>query len=401
MPKINSDILRWARETADLSLKEAAKSLNIHGRDEVTPESRLEAIEAGLTDPGRPLLVKMASVYHRPLLTFYLTKAPRTGDRGRDFRVLPLDQPKSANALLDALIRNVQARQGLIRAVLEEDENFVRYQFVGSFEISDNPHAVAISISQTLKLSLNEYRKAPSAHDAFNLLRNRTESAGIFVLLAGNLGTFHTNIDLETFRGYALADDIAPFVLINEHDSDAAWSFTLVHELAHIWLGQTGISGENAAGEIEQFCNKVAGEFLLPVEELKELDVWTNTKFEIAFENISSFASMRNVSCSMVAYKLFLEGRISRAMWHRLSNEFRDLWIDNRHRKQERAKQKEGGPNYYVVRRHRLGLVMIDVVGGFLAEGALTTIKAARVLGVAPNNLMTLLEIPKAQGVGK
>ena len=69
----------------------------------------------------------------------------------------------------------------------------------------------------------------------------------------GNLGTHHTDIDVRIFRGFALADDVAPFVVINEKDSRAAWSFTLLHELVHILLGETGISGYNSNAEIERF----------------------------------------------------------------------------------------------------------------------------------------------------
>ncbi|MGH9782149.1 MAG: ImmA/IrrE family metallo-endopeptidase, partial [Candidatus Acidiferrales bacterium] len=120
----------------------------------------------------------------------------------------------------------------------------------------------------------------------------------------------HTAIDLETFRGFALADDVAPFVVINDQDNHAAWSFTLAHELAHLWIGETGVSGAQFGSPIERFCNDVAGEFLLPAEDLRQLEVDSSTNLEVAERRISEFANNRNVSHSMVAYKLYRVGSI-------------------------------------------------------------------------------------------
>src|SRR3546814_17037769 len=63
---------------------------------------------------------------------------------------------------------------------------------------------------------------------------------------------------IDAFRGFALADPIAPFVVINDRDAKTAWSFTLLHEVAHLWIGATGVSGGHFEGSTEQFCNDVA-----------------------------------------------------------------------------------------------------------------------------------------------
>ena len=52
----------------------------------VAAVDRLAALERGEREPTRPVLVKMAQHYRRPLLAFYLTAPPRRGDRGADFR---------------------------------------------------------------------------------------------------------------------------------------------------------------------------------------------------------------------------------------------------------------------------------------------------------------------------
>lgn len=392
MPNVNPKILRWARETAGLMPKDAIKKLGISEARGVSATDRLAALETGKDEPTRPMLVKMAKHYRRPLLTFYMSSRPRTGDRGQDFRTLPDDYSATADVLLDVLIRDVLARQSMVRAALEDEDETERLSLIGSAKMSDGVPAVVASIQETLKLNLVKYRSQKSAVDAFAILRDRAEAVGIFVLLIGNLGSYHTMIDVETFRGFALADDIAPFVIINDQDSNSAWSFTLIHELAHLWLGQTGVSGALAEKTIEKFCNDVSSEFLLPADELVQLDVSNETGFETTQTRISEFASHRNLSRSMVAYKLYRMGVISRDLWRRLSAVFREQWLQGRVDRRERARSLEGGPNYYVVRRHRVGTALIGLVRRMMAGGALTTTKAGKVLGVKPKNVQALID---------
>ena len=246
MPKINSEILKWARETAGLTLTDATSKLKLKSARSVSAVDRLAAYESGDESPTRPMLVKMAKQYRRPLLTFYMSKPPRPSDRGHDFRTLPTDFDIADDALLLALIRDVQIRQGIVRAVLENEDEATVLPFIGSMNVGDGVTSVISSITETLSIDLADFRSRKSADKAFSYLRDKAESVGIFILLRGNLGSYHTEIDLKTFRGYAEADPIAPFVVINEYDSRAAWSFTLLHELSHLWLGQTGVSGERA-----------------------------------------------------------------------------------------------------------------------------------------------------------
>jgi Zn-dependent peptidase ImmA (M78 family)/transcriptional regulator with XRE-family HTH domain len=393
MPKVNPNILRWARETAGLTLEEAATKLDLHQARGVSPVDRLAALESGADQPTRPLLTRMAKQYRRPLLTFYMTAPPRKGDRGQDFRTLPADHSDIDEALLDALIRDVKARQSMVRALLEDEEDTVLLPFVGSARMSQGVSVVLASVQKTIQLDMAAFRAEGSPSDAFNLLRDRVEAAGVFVLLIGNLGSYHTALDLETFRGFALADDIAPFVIINDQDADSARSFTLVHELVHIWLGQTGVSASRAEISIEKFCNDVASEFLLPSSELQQLAVNHRTDLESVQTRISDFARNRNLSASMVAYKLHRMGTIDFETWKSLSETFRRMWLD--HRKQQRilAREEEShGPTYYPVRRHRIGKALLELVSSMMHAGAITTSKAATVLGVKAKNVQNLLD---------
>jgi Zn-dependent peptidase ImmA (M78 family) len=248
-------------------------------------------------------------------------------------------------------------------------------------------------IERQLGLTRIEFRAQSNAETAFALLRDRAEQAGVFVLLAGNLGSHHSSIPVEAFRGFAVADPIAPFIVINDSDAKAAWSFTLLHELTHLWLGATGVSGGGyQERKIEQFCNDVASEFLLPLSDFKAIDVSGLDKHaQIAL--ISDYADRWRISRQMVAYGLYKANRITLDNWKALEETIRELWAAERRREKELARGKSTGPSYYVVRRHRLGHAILDFTHRAMEAGTLSPAKAAKVLGVKPRSVFPLLAV--------
>jgi Zn-dependent peptidase ImmA (M78 family) len=350
-------------------------------------------MEAGKEEPTRPVLVKMAKAYRRPLLVFYLAEPPKRGDRGQDFRTLPAGHAQF-NPELDALVRDIKARQGLIRSMLE-DNQAGPVDFIGSATMEVPASKLAALMADRLRFSLARFREAKNPDEAFGYLRETIEHNGVYVLLLGNLGSYHTNIPVDIFRGFALADKIAPLIVINDLDARTAWSFTAIHELAHLWLGTTGISGTDTEQRIERYCNDIAGEILLPAEELREFARTLNQS--TATIAISNFAEVRRVSRAMVAYKLFRAGLIRRPQWVALDRQFRQEWEAYKVREAEKNKQAEGGPNYYVVRRHRVGAALLGLVRRSLDEGTITYTKASRVLGVKPRSVEPLLSLRGAR----
>lgn len=388
---VNPEILHWARDTAGLDLDLAAHKLQIGAIRSQTPGERLRAFESGEAMPTRSLLLKMAKTYRRPLLAFYLAEPPAKGDRGEDFRRISEDMSPAGEGMLDALVRDVKARQSIVRAVLEDEEEAERLAFVGSMTIDQGVEAVAESIRRTLRFDLAQFRSQRNAADAFSYLREQTESTGIFVLLIGDLGSHHTALSVNTFRGCALADSIAPFVVINDQDAKAAWSFTLLHELAHIWLGQTGVSAAIVEAGVERFCNDVAALLLLSSLDFETLVVPGRAPIEVLVDQIDAFASERNVSRTMVAYQLFRRGVIDSQQWSALQAEFRRLWMEARTKQRSAARMREGGPDYFVIRRYRAGRALVSLVSRMTKSGALTSTKAAKVLGVKPRNVFDLI----------
>lgn len=179
MPSVNPEILVWARETAGLTPAEAARKLGLNDSGRSSAVSKLAALETGAAEPSRSRLVKMAQQYRRPLLTFYLSQPPVKGDRGADFRTLPAEHSAAGEALLDALVREVQARQSMVRSVMEDEEEAEPLDFIGEHTMADGPAAVLASSRRLLDVDLATYRAQPNASAAFDLLRMSAEKAGI------------------------------------------------------------------------------------------------------------------------------------------------------------------------------------------------------------------------------
>jgi Zn-dependent peptidase ImmA (M78 family) len=391
---IRPEMLTWARETAGLSLEDAARSIGLKSARGETGSKRLAKLESGDHEPKPALLERMAKVYRRPLLVFYLNQPPKVADRGQDFRTLP--GKERDNPALDALIRDIKARQELVRSVLE-DQEVDPPDFVGKATLDIPVKELATRITKKFEIDITEFRAQRSVEDAFSYLRAKIEQAGVFVLLVGNLGSHHTNIPVKIFRGYASSDRLAPMIVINDQDAKSAWSFTALHELVHLWLGETGISGIDATNRTERYCNDVAGEILVPAEDLK---VFSNpSSFNRTVNFITDYADQWRVSRPMVAYKLYRTGRVDHDTWARLDSRFYDEFSAFKERKSEQQKSSEGGPNYYVVRRHRVGSALLGLVRRALDEGNLTYTKASRVLGVKPRNVELLLAPVRNRGL--
>lgn len=392
MPKVNSEILVWARDTAGLTLDEAVGKLGIKEAKGVAAVDRLAALERGDLDPTRPMLVKMAKQYRRPLLTFYLRKKPLIGDRGEDYRTLPDTIGDFDVALVDAVVRDIHARQSLVQSVLINEDEAQPLAFVGSMTMGLGVPGAVTKLRKVLSFDSNIYRDFKEIDEAFKYLRRSAESAGVFVLLVDNLGSWHTTVPVEAFRGFALADSVAPFIAINANDSKGAWCFTLIHELVHIALGATGVSGLGFDAKIEKFCNDVASEFLLPESQLAGLQVSNETSFDQAKELIGQLSQEYNVSSTMIAYKLFRLGAIDYKRFDDLRIFFRREYLAFLERTREKNRKKKGGPTYQTLRKHRVGTTLIHLVDRMMYSGALTTTKAGAVLGVSAKNVHGVLE---------
>ena len=221
----------------------------------------------------------------------------------------------------------------------------------------------------------------------------RRDAPSTHLYKSQNLGSYHTEIPVDLFRGFALADEIAPFVAVNANDSKGAQAFTIVHELTHLWLGLTGVSGRSGARRIEQFCNDVAGEFLLSAAEFTQLSVSEESGLAAAVRLVGDFARAHKVSGTMLAYKLHRSGTFSYEFYEEIARTFRENFLNQRSLGRNSARRTGSGPAYQVIRRHRAGHALVELVDRMLRAGVLTTTKAGKVLGVSAKNVENVLRV--------
>lgn len=392
MPPVTPSILMWARKTAGLTLTDAAAKVGLDDSKDALGADRLADLEAGKGEPTRAQLRRMAKHYRRPLLVFYMDAIPRRGDRGEDFRTLPDDASAGDEALVDAALRSIWSRQALLKAALEDEDEAEPLSFVGQSRQADGVPALVQRLEQVLRFNAYGFKSASSEAAAFKRLRAQVESTGVFVVLVGDLGSHHSAIDVDVFRGFALADPIAPFVVINSNDASVAWSFTLLHELTHVLLGASGISSGSSDRAIERFCNEVASSFLLSEADLLAAPIPV-LPFDALVPAIRKFARARRVSRQMIAYRLYRAERINHATWLSLRQLFHLELLAERARQKEQRKDRDKPTklDWYVIKRQRVGPSLLQTAERMMESGALTTSKAGRVLGVRPVQVRQLL----------
>lgn len=390
MPKVKHTILEWARKNSMLSIEEAAQKLNLKGGKKMSAVEKLIAFESGNEEPSRSLLLRMSKQYHLSLLALYLDKPPIIGDRGEDFRTLPDQFDEIENVNVNILIRDIKARQSTIHETLIDADEERKLGFIGKHTIEDGVMSTVQTIRDTVNINLDDYRKQPNYKEAFRFLRQKIEKVGVFVLLKGNLGSYHSNIALTAFRGFALSDDIAPFIVINDQDTESAWSFTLIHEMAHLILGQTGISGAYIGKMIEKFCNEVASEFMLSKVEFDTFRI-SEYNFDNLKVEISEYAFSHKLSSTHFAYRLYKRGDIKESLWVKLRDFYHNKWVENQKRERDKNKQRKGGPDYYVLKNYKLG-TLVELVQRLTYAGALTTTKAGMLLDIKPLKVHRLFQ---------
>ncbi|MEX0496030.1 ImmA/IrrE family metallo-endopeptidase [Raoultella terrigena] len=387
MAKPNPEIIKWARENSGLSLEEAAKKLNLKSSKQ-SGVSVLSDYESGQKEPTSKKIEEIARLYHRPLLTFYLSKPPIIQKKGEDYRTAPDSMPLEANGNVDAIVRDIFVRQSIVREVLIDSDDAENKDFVGYLKGMPSIADASEYICKRFNIIISEFRKQGTSHDAMGYLRRQVESEGVFILLIGNLGSHHSSVSTNYFRGFAIADNIAPFIIINDNDAKAAWSFTLLHELAHILIGESGISGTSIAHKIEKYCNDIASNILLPAEDLSTVKTDDAYDFDIFTAMLQERSALYNVSPSLIAYRLYRAGRLSLADWEKISSHFKEVWMQSKIKKQD---EKKSSGSYYITKRHKTGSALLSVVKNSILDGVITETKAGKVLGVSPGNVAKMV----------
>lgn len=261
---VDPALLRWARERAGYGVE------NLSGRF-----PRLARWEAGEVRPTLKQLEAFARKTHVPLGYLFLPEPPEEEVPIPDLRTVGSEYLGHPSPELLDTIYLCQRRQAWYRewarSVGEEP-----LPFVGSAALNSPVERTAAEIREALGFDLEAQRQVPTWTDALRQFIAQAEDLGVLVMVSGVVGgNNHRPLNPDEFRGFALADDLAPLVFINGKDTKAAQMFTLAHELAHLWLGESALTDASPAStptrRIEVWCNAVAAELLVPLGVLRSV----------------------------------------------------------------------------------------------------------------------------------
>lgn len=262
-PKIVPELLRWARERAGKPQEEL-----------VAKFEKLPEWESGKAQPTFKQLEAFASAVHVPFGYLFLREPPDERLPIANFRTVR-DAPWSRPSpdLIDTL-HAMQRRQAWLREFLIECDAGP-LPFVASARLADDPDAVGRHIRRTLNLEDGWGAGVHTWQDALNELRRLINGLGVMTAINDVVGNnTGRRLNVGEFHGFALVDQFAPLIFVNGADSKSAQMFTMAHELAHIWLGEGGLSGFErllpGGTDVEDWCNRAAAEFLVPAGELQD-----------------------------------------------------------------------------------------------------------------------------------
>ncbi len=362
---VSRDMLRWARERARLDALVLAARF-----------PKLEAWEAGEVRPTLKQLEGYARATHAPIGYFFLPEPPAEAVPIPDFRTMAdraIARP-SPN-LLDTVYA-CQERQAWYRdfALVNGSPPL---PFVGALTRDMAPVQAAGRMRQALAFDVDARRDCRTWAEALRLFIEQAENIGVMVMASGVvLNNNYRHLDPQEFRGFALADDRAPLVFINGADSKAAQMFTLAHELAHLWLGQSALSdvsaGERSDNAIETWCNQVAAELLVPMDVFQaEL-----TAGEPLRDTLSRLARRFKVSTLVVLRRLADAGRLDR-------NAFFRAYRDELEHLRNLDAAGTGGGDFYRTTASRVSKRFARALVESTLEGRTLYRDAFRMLGIA------------------
>ncbi|GAA4478919.1 ImmA/IrrE family metallo-endopeptidase [Gluconacetobacter asukensis] len=269
--EISPSVLEWARKRAEMPLDTLTKRFRSY------PEWL-----AGKGGPTFKQIETLASVLNLPMGMLFLSEPPEEKLPLPDFRRMADDGSLRPSTELIDTIHTCQLRQRWYRDHLSGSGADI-LSFVSSASAADQPAVVAGQIRTALKLEVGSRSGAANWGEFLRQFIGHARNAGILVMVNGVVGNnTHRPLNPREFRGFAIPDSFAPLIFINGADTKAAQIFTLAHELAHIWIGQDGISNSAADDlpedigldqSLERFCNAVAAEVLVPMSQLTTMDL--------------------------------------------------------------------------------------------------------------------------------
>ena len=259
--QLKPEILRWVIEESEFA--------NV-------PAQIIELLHSWLAGEKIPTFHQVEDVSkktHIPFGYFFLSSPPEKECDIVEFRTIDsVYVNKPSRELIDTVNTMSDIQEWLENNNKREGNDFFNY--VGKYHGSNESVSEIVSdIRGTLDLEVDWYTEVKSSAESFRFLRNHISNIGVSVMANGIVGNnTHRKLNVKEFRAFTLINEYAPLIFINTCDTDNGKVFSLLHELAHIWIGKSSFYNEpygtfNKVSSLETLCNAVAAEILVPSEE--------------------------------------------------------------------------------------------------------------------------------------
>jgi Zn-dependent peptidase ImmA (M78 family)/transcriptional regulator with XRE-family HTH domain len=382
---IESPVLRWARESAGLSVEAAAKKIS------VTPE-KLAVWEEGDEKPSVPQLRKAASVYKRPLAVFFLSRPPDTPSPPHDFR--RLDSPRALEgspALMLELRRARRRRQVALELATEQNDQSI-YDFPIEARADDDPESLADMARDWLGITVRQQSTWRGEYGPLNGWLATIESKGVLVFQT-------SDVDLNEMRGFSISEYPIPAIVLNATDAPRGRAFTLAHELVHLFIRNGGIcdplrvsgAGRSENERVEAFCNRVAGAIMVPADDLVRHPAVAAARRPQDWDDsiLRELADRYAVSREVVLRRLLILDKTTQRFYEAKHSEYGQQFADSR----AQAKLEGGFAPYSRVVVRDLGKKYTRMVLEALERDQITPADVSDYLGI---NLKHLVDIADA-----
>lgn len=345
---------------------------------------------AGTVQPTLKQLQDFARYTYAAVGYFFLNQPPELKLPIPDFRTLDgarLEQPSPD--LLDTIYVCQQRQEWYVSYARSVGSDAL--PFVGKLSLRNDIAEAAGAIRLALGLDLSVRQHLPTWEDALRQFIQLADDAGILVMVSGVVGSNNTRkLDTKEFRGFALSDLFAPLVFVNGSDTKSAQMFTLAHEIAHLWLGQSALSDATVASishhAVEQWCNRVAAEVLAPLESFNR-DYSRNTDVHAEMQRL---ARVYKVSTLVILRRMHDAGGLTR-------DRFWALYQAEVQRLVAIMAAKTGGGDYYRTTTSRVSHRFTRAIVTSALEGRSTFTEAFRLLGC--KKMSTFAELGHHVGV--
>lgn len=364
------DTLEWAAGNIGMQLKDVVSKIS-------SSSNTQEKLLSGSFSVSQA--ERLAEITKVPFGTLFLDEPPNLYRPN----IPDLRQKQNAEPLSDffyEVLEDIQFKQDWYIEFLK-DHGGEKLGFVGKFKSNNfiDPELVAKDIRKTLKLSA--IKKNSTNRDSYlKLMIDRCEHVGILVFKNGVVKNASVKtLDIDEFRGFVLADDYAPLIFLNGRDAPSALIFTLAHELAHIWIGTSGVDDLDIYGNdlTEVLCNQIAADVLVPKNEF--IRYW-----EVFDGDLSRIADHFFVSLIMIYRVALINKKIDRDTYHDLyNNEFEKY-------KRSKENQSGGGGNFYNMVPSRNSPLLTKTIVNQALSGNILLRDAGKLLNVSPQSILKL-----------